>query len=74
MLLRLMFLKAQYECNNLYYNFREIKGFIPRSCSNLCGGKEMVLKNIWNHMGIEVPKGFWNYVYNEKLERIWRKY
>ena len=73
MLLRLMFLKALYECNNLFYNYREMRGLTPRWCSNLFRSKK-TLKNIWDHLGIEVPKGFWTYVHSDKYDRLWRKY
>ena len=34
----------------------------------------MKLKNIWNRMGENTPRGYWPYFYSGKLDRIWKKH
>jgi hypothetical protein len=69
MILRLMFLKALNMCNEMYYEHREVRSFIPRIVSNFCNTEECMnkLKNIWYYIGIDSPSGFCTYYRIEKL-------
>lgn len=70
LLLRLLFLKSLNVANDLYFHHRKS---ICRSFENLYKG-DMILKNLWNRLGENYPRGYWPYFYSEKLERMWRKY
>ena len=70
LILRLMFLKAQWVGNNLYKKhrttpFRGVKNMIKDT---------KILKNIWDKMGQDQPRAYWPYFSSNKLERIWRKH
>ena len=73
MILRLMFLKALYVCNDLFYNKREVNSSIPRIVGNFFETK-FKLKTIWTHLGIKSPSGFHSYVRKEVNEKMWRKF
>jgi hypothetical protein len=60
MILRLMFLKALHTCNDLFYNHRESRSFIPIEISNIWTSKTK-LKNIWDYIGVKSPSGFSTY-------------
>jgi hypothetical protein len=68
-----MMLKALDMCNDLHYNQREVRGIMPRGFYNLFKSRK-VFKNIWDDLGVDVPKGFWPYIKIHKLERMWKKY
>jgi hypothetical protein len=73
MIFRLMFIKALYICNDMYFNHRENRDILPKMISNFFINKKR-LKNIWDYLNIDNPTGFWEYIKTKKTERIWRKF
>lgn len=55
-----MFLKAQYVCNDIYEKHR--KSF-ARSIKNQVIDTR-ILKNVWNNLKEDYPRGYWPYFYS----------
>ena len=70
LILRLMFLKTAYVCNQLYHDYRDV---FFRGIRNVFSDTK-ILKNIWDNMGEKNPRAYWPYFSSHKLERIWRKH
>ncbi len=73
MIFRLMFIKALYICNDMFFKHRQNRGLVPKMVANFFIDKKR-LKNIWDYLNIDNPTGFWEYIKTKKTERIWRKF